>query len=100
MVIISQPIGTYIAYIVKNDTAGGGWDTWVLPDGENYENSYASPTHSKHQLMEDNFSFLRGDGSTEQPYDAFKFKVPWLCSYTAAILLCILTHFYTKKQIF
>ena len=56
---------------------GGGWDTWVLPDGENYENSYASPTHSKHQLMEDNFSFLRGDGSTEQPYDAFKFKVPW-----------------------
>jgi len=61
----------------EDDTAGGGWDTWVLPDGENYENSYSSPSHSKHQLMEDNFSFLRGDGSTEQPYDAFKFKVPW-----------------------
>lgn len=61
----------------EDDTAYGGWDTWALPDGENYENSYVSPSHSKHQLMEDNFSFLKGDGSTETPYDAFKFKVPW-----------------------
>ena len=47
-----------------------------------------SPTHSKHQLMEDNFSFLRGDGSTEQPYDAFKFKVPW-CVATPSLFFFV-----------
>jgi hypothetical protein len=57
--------------------SGGDWHATVPPDGENFEASYASPTHSKHQLMNDNFSFLKGDGSDENPHDAFKFRVPW-----------------------
>ena len=56
------------------------WSSFALPDGENFEGSYASPTHGKSQLMNDNFAFLRGDGSEERPHDAFKFRVAWSVS--------------------
>ena len=61
----------------EDDTAYGSWFTYAPPDDENFEIAYSSPTHMKHQLMQDNFAFLRADGSYERPYDAFKFKVPW-----------------------
>tara|TARA_B100001564_G_C20667999_1_gene684737 strand:- start:1955 stop:2815 length:861 start_codon:yes stop_codon:yes gene_type:complete len=49
---------------------------WNEEEGS-WEESYASPTHNKAQLMGENFTHLKPDESGSRPYDAFKFRVPW-----------------------
>lgn len=57
----------------------GEWAANVIWDEESFdfEESYASPTHNKAQLMGENFTHLKPDGTGSRPYDAFKFRVPW-----------------------
>jgi len=62
----------------EEDT-GGYWNTYTPPNEDTFDWArYSSPTHHKAQLMDDNFSFIQGDGSDNTPHDAFKFRVSWM----------------------